>query len=143
MTAMIYCEVGLQKSTSQFKGKYLVQKKYKYWCYCGPKPHPGGYTVLIPWLGDTGCWPGGMLYPGASLTFLGLKKIFFFVYNFFPFSLSFFLSDFIYLTQRGERERAQAGGEAEGEAGSLLSKEPDVGLDPRTLGSRPEPKADA
>jgi len=36
-------------------------------------------------------------------------------------------------------------GEAEGEeeADSPLSQEPDVGLDPRTLGSRPEPKADA
>jgi len=32
-------------------------------------------------------------------------------------------------------ERAQAGGVGEGEAGSPLSKEPDVGLDPRTLGS--------
>ena len=30
--------------------------------------------------------------------------------------------------------------EAEGEAGS---REPDAGLDPRTPGSRPEPKADA
>jgi len=35
-----------------------------------------------------------------------------------------------------ERARAQAGGaaEGEGEAGFLLSREPDVGLDPRTLG---------
>jgi len=34
-------------------------------------------------------------------------------------------------------ERAQAGGaaEGEGEADSLLSKEPDTGLNPRTLGS--------
>ena len=31
--------------------------------------------------------------------------------------------------------------QAEGEAGSL--QEPDAGLDPRTLGSRPESKADA
>ena len=31
----------------------------------------------------------------------------------------------------------------EGEAGSLLSGEPDIGLDPRTPGSWPEPKADA
>ena len=45
----------------------------------------------------------------------------------------------------------QAGGEGEeeGEAGSLLSRDldagrdPDAGLDPRTLGSRPELKADA
>ena len=35
-----------------------------------------------------------------------------------------------------EREHKQGGGvEAEGEAGSPLSREPDVGLDPRTLGS--------
>jgi len=35
------------------------------------------------------------------------------------------------------RERAQAGGaaEGEGEAYSPLSREPDMGLDPRTLGS--------
>ena len=35
-----------------------------------------------------------------------------------------------------ESERAQAGGEAhgEGEAGSLLSREPHAGLDPMTLG---------
>ena len=34
------------------------------------------------------------------------------------------------------------GAEGEGEAGSPLSREPDVGLDPRTPGSRPGPKAD-
>jgi len=36
-----------------------------------------------------------------------------------------------------ECERAQAGGmvEGQGEAGCLLSREPDVGLNPRTLGS--------
>ena len=56
---------------------------------------------------------------------------------------------FIYLTERETvREGTQAGGVGEEEAGSLLavsqwSREPDVGLFPRTLGSRPEPKADA
>jgi len=42
-------------------------------------------------------------------------------------------------------ERTQAGGatKGEGEAGSPRSREPDVGLDPRTPGPRPEPKADA
>ena len=41
-----------------------------------------------------------------------------------------------------ERERKiGAEAQAEGEAGSML--EPDVGLDPRTLGSPPEQKADA
>jgi len=49
----------------------------------------------------------------------------------------FFFKDFV---RGGERERARAPisrGElqAEGEAGSPLSKEPDAGLDPRTLGS--------
>jgi len=40
------------------------------------------------------------------------------------------------LTERDTaREGTQAGGEGEGEAGSLRSREPDVGLDPRTLGS--------
>ena len=44
-----------------------------------------------------------------------------------------------------ERERAQQGeqqAEGEEEAG-LLSREPDAGLDPSILESRPEPKADA
>ena len=47
-----------------------------------------------------------------------------------------FLKDFIYLFDR-ESERAQAGREAvgEGEAGPPLSREPDAGLNPRTLGS--------
>ena len=48
-----------------------------------------------------------------------------------------------------ERERERAGtwmgggAEGEGEAGSPLSREPDAGLYSRTLGSWPEPKADA
>jgi len=52
----------------------------------------------------------------------------------------FFL--FIYLTHRVRAQVGRAAG-AEGEAGSLLSKEPDAGLDPRTPGPRPEPKAAA
>ena len=58
----------------------------------------------------------------------------------------FFKILFIYLTQRERqpaREGIQAGGVEEGEAGFPLSRGPDVGLNPRTLGSRPEPKADA
>jgi len=51
---------------------------------------------------------------------------------------------FIYLTERERaREGTQAGGVGEGEAGFLRSGEPDVGLDPGTLRSWPEPKADA
>ena len=46
---------------------------------------------------------------------------------------------FIYLRKK---ERAQSGGAAEeGEAGSL-SREPNMGIHPRILGSGPEPKAD-
>ena len=40
-----------------------------------------------------------------------------------------------------ERERAQTG--VEGEASSLLTRESIVGFDPTTLGSWPQPKADA
>ena len=56
----------------------------------------------------------------------------------------FFKILFIYLTEReGARAGTQAGGVGEGEAGSSLSREPDAGLDPRALESRPELKADA
>ena len=48
----------------------------------------------------------------------------------------FFFKDFIYLTERNTaREGTQAEGMVVGEAGFLLSREPDVGLDPRPLGS--------
>ena len=45
-------------------------------------------------------------------------------------------------SQVGMRGR-RAEGEEEGEADAPLSMEPDAELDPRTLGSGPEPKADA
>ena len=54
--------------------------------------------------------------------------------------LFFYFKDFIYLTQRAQQE---GGAEAEAEGGSPLSREPDVGLDPRILRSLPELKADA
>ena len=41
-----------------------------------------------------------------------------------------FFKDFMYLFE-SEREK-ELGAEGEGEAGSLLSKEPSAGLDPRT-----------
>jgi len=48
------------------------------------------------------------------------------------------------LTERDRaREGTQTGGVGEGEAGFPPSREPDAGLNPRTLGSGPEPKADA
>ena len=43
-----------------------------------------------------------------------------------------FIYLFIYLF---DRQRSQVGRESEREAGSPLSREPDAGLDPRTLGS--------
>ena len=48
----------------------------------------------------------------------------------------FLFKDFIHLFQR-ESEHEPGGGEAEGEGGadSQLSREPDVGLNPRSLGS--------
>ena len=48
---------------------------------------------------------------------------------------------FIYLTETA-REGTQAGGGGEGEAGFLLSREPNSGLNPRILGFWPELKAD-
>ena len=51
---------------------------------------------------------------------------------------------FIYLiaietaSERGNTSRGSGRGRSR-----LQAEEPDVGLDPRTLGSRPEPKADA
>ena len=50
-----------------------------------------------------------------------------------------FFKDFIYLFMRHTEQEAET--QAEGEAGSL--REPDVGLDPGTPGSQPQPKADA
>ena len=50
--------------------------------------------------------------------------------------LIYFLKDLIYLTERDTvREGTQAGGVGEGEVGFPLSREPNAGLDPRTLGS--------
>ena len=55
-----------------------------------------------------------------------------------------FFKDFIYLFIRHrEREReSEAETQAEGEAGSM-NREPDVGFDPGSSGSRPGPKAGA
>lgn len=55
----------------------------------------------------------------------------------------FFLKILLIYLREGEKERMSQGGGAagKGEAGSPPSKEPNVGLDPSTLGSRPELKA--
>ena len=60
--------------------------------------------------------------------------------SFFLF-LCFLTILFIYLTERAQEGEQQTEGEVE--AGSPLSREPNAGLDPRILKSRPEPKADA
>ena len=84
---------------------------------------------LIPERRDHTLGRRQMLNDGATQAPWGaFKKIDLFIYL------------FIYLTEReGEREREHKQGkqqaEGEREAGSLLSREPDMGLDPRTLGS--------
>ena len=61
--------------------------------------------------------------------------------------VDFFFKDFIYLFERERQTVSKKGnpnrGVREEEAGSQRSREPHVGLNPRSLGSRPEPKADA
>jgi len=55
-----------------------------------------------------------------------------------------FLRFYLFIWQRQTaREGTQAGGLREGEVGFPLSREPNAGLDPRTLGTWPELKADA
>ena len=64
-------------------------------------------------------------------------------FTFFYF-LTFLKILFIYLTERETvREGTQAGGVGEEEAGFPPNGEPDAGLDPTSLGSRPKPKAEA
>ena len=61
----------------------------------------------------------------------------------FIFFIFIFLKDFIYLIERGRKHEFRWGGaEREEEADFTLSRDPDAGLDPRTLGSWPEPKTD-
>ena len=47
----------------------------------------------------------------------------------------FFKILFMYLTETIARKEPQAGAVGEGEVGFLLSRDPDVGLNPRTLES--------
>ena len=58
--------------------------------------------------------------------------------------LGFFFKDVIYLIDRETAKERGNTSRGSGRGRSRLSaEEPDVGLDPRTPGSRPEPKADA
>lgn len=56
--------------------------------------------------------------------------------------IAIFLKILFIVRDREKREHRQ-GGQAEGEAGTPPSKEPDAVLDPRTVGSGSELKADA
>ena len=65
--------------------------------------------------------------------FLGKFKHFLLLFSFIILFFNFFLKIlFIYLTDR-DHKQAERQAEREGEAGSQLSREPDAGLDPRTL----------
>ena len=61
-------------------------------------------------------------------------------------NLFFFLKICLFLREQvgveGEKERVSTHTEGEGKADFPLSREPDLGLHPKTLGSEPEPKAD-
>ena len=62
------------------------------------------------------------------------------VMNRLSYDLSFFFNLFIYDSYRERKREAET--QAEGEAGSM-HREPDVGFDPGSPGSRPGPKAGA
>ena len=72
---------------------------------------------------------------GQASIFLG--EVCAHIFTHFLSSLLFFFKDFMYLFMRDTQREAET--QAEGEAGSM--QESDVGLDPRTRGSRPERKA--
>ena len=63
---------------------------------------------------------------------VGINLVYSFIHSFIH--LFIFKILFIYLTER-DHKQAERQAEREEEAGSLLSREPDAGLDPRTLGS--------
>ena len=71
---------------------------------------------------------------GEVIFFLGVQRTV--MANYVPgtMCINFFKILFIYLTEK-EREQSGGGAEAEGEAGSPLSREPNTGLHPRTLRS--------
>ena len=68
------------------------------------------------------------------------QYLFVFVFSFVPhnflnfFLFCFFKILFMYLRER-KKQQSRGWAEGEGEADSLLSREPDSGLNPKTLGS--------
>ena len=89
---------------------------------------PTNRGALVP-----SAWP--LLHGMAAEPHLHLASNFFFFFNFFFYYL------FMIVIQR-ERGRDKAEIQAEGEADSM-HREPDVGFDPGSPGSRPGPKAGA
>jgi len=61
----------------------------------------------------------------------------------FYFNKTFFERFYLFIWERVRKRDSEQGGRVEGEAESTLSREPDVGLHPRTLGLWPEPKGAA
>ena len=70
----------------------------------------------------------------ASSTIFSPEKNECIAINNLPYFILFYFKDFIHLFDRA-REHKQGEQQRKGKAGSLLSKHPDVGLDPRTLES--------
>ena len=56
--------------------------------------------------------------------------------------MSFFNRKILFIIYLRESPRKQGGAVEEGEGDTLVSREPDVELDPRTPGSWPDPQAD-
>ena len=77
--------------------------------------------------------------PGWLSQFNVLEFFFLFLSFFFFFKIFFiYLTEIETASERGNTSRGSGRGRSR-----LIVEEPDVGLDPITLGSLPEPKADA
>ena len=78
-------------------------------------------------------------HPGAQIwTFFQVLPPFYFILFYFIFIFTFLKILFIYFTERDtvrEGTQARGEGEGEGEADFPQSREPNAGLDPKTLGS--------
>ena len=69
--------------------------------------------------------------------------LFLFIYFFKVWFVFFFKILFIYSTEIETASKSGNTSRGRGGRSRLPAEKPDVGLDPRTLGSHPEPKADA
>ena len=78
------------------------------------------------------------IFSHSIVCFLVLLIVSFAVKISFSVLKSFYLTEIETASERGNRSRGRGRGRIR-----LIAEEPDVGLDPITLESRPEPKADA